>query len=277
MRSVIISLLLTLRASLRDRAALQLEILALRHQLQVLERTRPRRVRLTRSDRLLWVWLSGVWRGWRAAVVIVKPETVLAWHRQGFRLLWTWKSRHRPGRPAVPPDVRALIRTMSDTNPLWGAPRIHGELLKLGIDVSQATVAKYMARRRRPPSQTWRTFLANHVDQIVAADFFVVPTVTYRLLFVLVILAHRRRARRARRASPRIRPRRGPRNNSARRFLKTRPRAISFTIATTRLPRSRPRRVAWASRRSAPPLVPRGRTRMRSGSSAPSDASVSIT
>jgi transposase InsO family protein len=193
MRSFIISLLFTLRASLRDRAALQLEILALRHQLQVLDRTRPRRVRLTWSDRLLWVWLSGVWRGWRAAVLIVKPETVLAWHRQGFRLLWIWKSRHGPGRPAVPSDVRALIRTMSDMNPLWGAPRIHGELLKLGIDVCQATVAKYMAHRQRPPSQTWRTFLANHIDQIAAADFFVVPTVTYRLLFALVILTHRRR------------------------------------------------------------------------------------
>jgi putative transposase len=193
MRSVIISLLVTLRASLRTRVALQLEILALRHQLQILERTRPPRVRLTRSDRLLWVWLSRLWRGWRSAVVIVKPETVLAWHRRGFRLLWTWKSRHRAGRPAVPSDVRALIRTMSDANPLWGAPRIHGELVKLGIEISQATVAKYMPRRRRPPSQTWRTFLANHVDQIAAADFFVVPTVTYRLLFVLLILAHRRR------------------------------------------------------------------------------------
>jgi hypothetical protein len=131
MRSVIVSLLVTLRASLRDRAALQREILALRHQLQVLERTRPRCVRLTRSDRLLWVWLSRVWRGWRSAVVIVKPETILAWHRRGFRLLWTWKSRHRPGRPTAPRDVRALIRTMSEMNPLWGAPRIHGELLKL--------------------------------------------------------------------------------------------------------------------------------------------------
>jgi hypothetical protein len=126
-----------LRASLRDRAALQLEILALRHQLQVLERTRPRRVRLTRSDRLLWAWLSGVWRGWRTAVVIVKPETALAWHRQGFRLLWTWKSRHRPGRPAVPADIRALIRTMSVMNPLWGAPRIHGDHSTAMIRTSQ--------------------------------------------------------------------------------------------------------------------------------------------
>ena len=125
--------------------------------------------------------------------MIVKPETVIAWHRQGLRLFWTWKSRQRGGRPPVPADVRALIRTMSQSHPLWGAPRIHGELLKLGVDVSQAAVAKYMVRRSGPPSQTWRTFLANHLEQIAAADFFVVPTATCRLLFVLVILAHDRR------------------------------------------------------------------------------------
>jgi transposase InsO family protein len=125
--------------------------------------------------------------------VIVKPETVIAWHRKGFRLFWTWKSRRRSGRPAVPPDVRTLIRTMSRDNPLWGAPRIHGELLKLGLEVSQATVAKYMARPATPPSQSWRTVLTNQVQQIAAADFFVVPTATCRLLFVLVILAHERR------------------------------------------------------------------------------------
>ena len=177
----------------RSRAALHLEVLALRHQLQVLQRSRPRRLRLARADRWLWAWLSRAWGDWRTAVVIVKPETVVAWHRQGFRLFWTWKSRRRHGRPPIAPDARALIRTMSEQNPLWGAPRIHGELVKLGIDVSQATVAKYMARRRPPPSQTWRTFLTNHVHQIVAADFFVVPTATCRLLFVLVILAHDRR------------------------------------------------------------------------------------
>jgi transposase InsO family protein len=191
--SVLISLLAMLRGLMRSRAVLHLEILALRHQLQVLHRSQPRRRRLANADRCLWAWLSGAWAGWRTAVVIVKPETVIAWHRQGFRLFWTWKSRRRTGRPPVPSDVSMLIRTMAQANPLWGAPRIHGELLKLGIDVSQATVAKYMAKRRRPPSQTWRTFLANHLHQIVAADFFVVPTATYRLLFVLVILAHDRR------------------------------------------------------------------------------------
>lgn len=143
--------------------------------------------------RLLWVWLSRTWNGWRSAVVIVRPETVIAWHQRAFRLFWTWKSRHRVGRPAVSPDVRALIRTMSQANPLWGTPRIHGELLKLGINVSQASVTKYRARSRRPPSQSWRTFLTNHVEQIMAADFFVVPTATGRLLFVLVMLAHHRR------------------------------------------------------------------------------------
>ena len=185
MVSVLRSLLLTLRTLAYSRAALHLEILALRHQLDVLQRTRPHRVRLAKTDRWLWVMLARVWAGWRTALVLVKPETVIAWHRQGFRLWWTWKSRRRLGRPTVPADIRILIRTMAEANPRWGAPRIHGELLKLGIDVCQSTVAKYMGRRRPPPSQTWRTFLSNHVGQIVAADFFVVPTVTFRLVFVV--------------------------------------------------------------------------------------------
>ena len=193
MVSVFVSLVFALRSAARSRAALHLEILALRHQVAVLNRSRPSRLRLTAADRVLWAWLSQVWSGWRPALVLVKPDTVLAWHRRGFRLFWTWKSRHRTGRPAAAPEVRALIRRMATANPLWGAPRIHGELQKLGISVSQATVAKYMPRRDTPPSQPWRTFLANHVGQIMAADFFVVPTVTYRLLFVLVILAHDRR------------------------------------------------------------------------------------
>jgi putative transposase len=193
MTSVFVSFVLTLRSCTRSRAALQLEVLVLRHQLQVLERSRPQRLRLTPVDRLLWVWVSRVWKDWRRALVIVKPDTVIAWHRQGFRLLWTWKSRRRLGRPAVSPNVRALIRTMSAANALWGAPRIHGELLKLGITISQATVAKYMGRRRRPPSQSWRTFLSNHVSQLASIDFFTVPTATFRVLFVFVVLAHERR------------------------------------------------------------------------------------
>jgi putative transposase len=126
-------------------------------------------------------------------MIILQSATVIAWHRQGFRWFWRWKSRRRTGRPPVASDVRALIRTMCEANPLWGAPRIHGELLKLGLPISQASVAKYMVHDRRPPAQTWRTFLTNHKHQLIAADFFVVPTVTYRLLFVLVLLAHDRR------------------------------------------------------------------------------------
>jgi hypothetical protein len=125
---------------------------------------------------------SQAWDGWRSAVIIVKPETVITWHRRGFRLFWRWKSRGRNGRPGVPPDVRALIRELSTANPLWGAPRIHGELQKLGVSASQSTVAKYMRRHPRPPSQTWRTFLTNHASQIMAVDLFVVPTVTFRMV-----------------------------------------------------------------------------------------------
>jgi hypothetical protein len=127
------------------------------------------------------------------AVTILKPNTVIRWHRAGFRAYWRWKSRTRGGRPKVPPEIRQLIRDMSLANPLWGAPRIHGELLKLGIDVGQTSVAKYMARRRRPPSQGWTTFLRNHADGIVAMDLFVVPTISFRLLFGLLILRHVRR------------------------------------------------------------------------------------
>ena len=168
MTSVLMCLLATLRGVVRSRAALHLEVLALRHQVQVLQRSRPRRLRLAHADRWLWAWLSHVWPGWRTALAIVKPETVVGWHRNGFRLFWSWKSRRRTGRPSVSSDVRTLIRKMAHENPLWGAPRIHGELLKLGLQVSQATVAKYMARTTIPPSQSWRTFLANHVAQIAA-------------------------------------------------------------------------------------------------------------
>jgi transposase InsO family protein len=126
-------------------------------------------------------------------LIIVKPETVIGWHRQGFRLYWRWKSHHPAGRPSVSSEVADLIRRMSLANPRWGAPRIHGELLKLGIQVSQATVANYMVRHRKPPSQNWRTFLQNHMQTLVSANFFVVPTIAFRILFVFVILSHDRR------------------------------------------------------------------------------------
>ena len=172
---------------------MQIEILALRHQLAVLQRQK-KRVSLGAADRLLWVLLSRIWNQWRSALVVVKPETVIAWHRKGFRLYWRWKSRAgKCGRPCVCRETRELICQMSKANPLWGAPRIHGELLKLGIEVSQASVARYMSRQGRPPSQTWRTFLENHVQQIVATDFLVVRTVSFRMLFVFVVLGHHRR------------------------------------------------------------------------------------
>jgi hypothetical protein len=133
-------------------------------------------------------------RRWRRAVRIVTPDTVVRWHRRGFAFNWRWRSRpRRPGRPAVAADIRTLIRQMQMANPLWGAPRIHGELQKLGVTVSQTTVAKYLRRRNRPPSPTWRSFLRNHVSQLASIDFFTVPTATFRVLFVFVVLSHDRR------------------------------------------------------------------------------------
>jgi putative transposase len=194
MFEIIFSLFYLIRQGLRGRAALHAEILALRYQLLVLQRSkRSHRVQLGVADRIFWAWLSQLWSGWRSSLVIVKPETVIAWHRRGFRLYWAWKSRHRRGRPPVTRVVIDLIRKMSMANPRWGAPRIHGELLKLGFDLSESTVAKYMIRHRRPPSQTWRTFLTNHAKTLVSSDFFVVPTVFFRVLFVFVILSHDRR------------------------------------------------------------------------------------
>src|SRR6266850_588562 len=172
MFAIIFSWFSSIRQGLRSRAALHAEILALRHQLLVLQRVnRGRRFRLSVTDRLLWVWLSRLWSGWRSALVIVKPETVIAWHRRGFRFYWSWKSRHPQGRPSVSREIIDLIRKVSLANPRWGAPRIHGELLKLGFELSEATVAKYMVRQQKPPSQTWRTFLANHAKDLVLLIF----------------------------------------------------------------------------------------------------------
>ena len=177
----------------KTRARLEAEIALLRHQLNVLRRQAPLKPRLTVADRLVFVWLYHLFPAVLNAVTIVQPETVIRWHRTGLRLYWRWKSRARGGRPKIPGEIRRLIRKMSLANRLWGAPRIHGELLKLGIEVAQSTVAKYMARSGRGRSQTWKTFLHNHVAGIGAMDFLIVPTVGFRLLFVLVILRHQRR------------------------------------------------------------------------------------
>jgi hypothetical protein len=194
MMAAMLTLVLTgLLRGVRTQRVLVLENLALRHQLAVLQRTAPR-PRLRTADRLFWVLLSRLWSGWTDAVSMVKPATVIRWQRTGFKLVWTWKSRRNgPGRPAVALEVRALIQRMSTANPMWGAPRIHGELQKLGVEISQATVSKYVVRHRRPPSQTWRTFLANHVGSLVSVDFFTVPTVMFKILFVFAVLAHDRR------------------------------------------------------------------------------------
>ena len=187
------NILRTFISALRSRRALALENLALRHQLDVLKRN-SKRPRLTNRDRTLWMILSHFWPDWRKSLMVVQPETVIRWHKRGFRLYWRWKSRQRwPGRRKVPKEIRDFIRTMSLANPLWGAPRIHGELLKLGVEISQASVSKYMVRHQKPPSQTWHTFLKNHVKDIVSVDFFTVPTATFRVFYVFLVLSNKRR------------------------------------------------------------------------------------
>src|SRR6202035_3943383 len=177
----------------RSRAALEAEILTLRQQINVLRRTAPKKQTFGAIDRLVFVCLYRLFPRVLDALAIVRPGTVIRWHRAGFRLYWRWKSRPRGGRPPVPLEIRRLIREMSIANPLWGAPRIHGELLKLDIAIGQTSVAKYMAKRRGPPSQGWKTFLRNHADGIAAIDLFVVPTISFRLLYGLLIMGHGRR------------------------------------------------------------------------------------
>src|SRR6476469_5754165 len=177
----------------RSRVSLQAEILILRHQLNIQRRHLPQRPIFNATDRLIFVALYRLLPGTLNALTLVKPDTVIRWHRAGFRSYWRWKSRRRSGRPAVSAEIRQLVREMSIANPLWGAPRIHGELLKLGIEIGQTSVAKYVARRRGPPSQGWKTFLRNHADGIAAMDLFVVPTISFRLLYGLLIMGHGRR------------------------------------------------------------------------------------
>ena len=185
----ILHLLGTFVASLfKSRRQLEIENLFLRHQLDIALRRIPHRLRLRGSDRALLVWMTWLWPGLLGLSHIVQPATILRWHRAGFRAYWRWKSSGRPGRPKVDLELRELKE-----NPLWGAPRIHGELLKLGFDIAESTVSKYMIQHRRPPSQTWRTFLRNHADAIAAIDLCVVPTLTFECLFVFLVVGHGRR------------------------------------------------------------------------------------
>jgi putative transposase len=180
----------TARSSLKPQRELALENLALRQQLAIVQR-KTKRPKLTKADRAFWVALCGLWPDWQSALILVKPETVIGWHRKGFKLYWTWKSWHRTGRPPIDAEIRTLIRRIVRENPTWGAPRVHGELLMLGFEVGEATVSRYMPLRRKPPSQTWRAFLRNHTQDLASIDFFVVPTTTFRVLYVF--LEHERR------------------------------------------------------------------------------------
>jgi putative transposase len=193
MLPVMAALLAFLGALFRSRRSLALQILALQHQVAVYQQT-IHRPRLRSSDRLFWAWLSRLWPGWQATLAFVQPRTVIAWQQKRFRDHWRRLSQNgTSGRPAVAREIRELIRDMSRANPLWGSPRIVGELRKLGIHVAKSTVEKYRVRPRNLPSPTWKAFLNNHVKDLVALDFFVVPTFSYKVLFVLVILSHERR------------------------------------------------------------------------------------
>ncbi|HVG97058.1 MAG TPA: integrase core domain-containing protein [Chloroflexota bacterium] len=195
MLAYLLLLVAFVRGSVASRADLAVENLLLRQQLAVLTRPTRMRPRLRRRDKLFWVLARRLWRPWRQHLIIVRPETVLRWHRQGWRLYWRWRSRLRLGRPRLSAEVRDLIARMARDNPWWGSERIRGELLKLGITVSKRSIQRY--RRRGPagpPSQTWRTFLANHASAIWAADLFTVQTLTFRTLYGLVFITHGRRA-----------------------------------------------------------------------------------
>jgi transposase InsO family protein len=194
MKTVLMPILETLIDILRSRASLHLEMLAMRQQLAMVADGDRKRLSFRPSERIFWVWLYRLWPTCLQTLMIFKPDTLVRWHRKGFRLYWTWKSRRcRIGRPTIDADVRELVRTMSRNNIGWGAPRIHGELQMVGIRVSESTVAKYMIGHRKPPSQAWKTFLANHTTDLVSVDFFTVPTATFRIMYVFVILHHERR------------------------------------------------------------------------------------
>jgi hypothetical protein len=186
-------LLAILASPFKSKSRLEAENAALRHQLIVLRSKMRGRVRLTNNDRWFFIQLYRWFPSILQVLTIVQPETLVRWHRAGFRCYWRWRSRSRAGRPQISAELRALIRRMSIENPLWGAPRIHGELLKLGFEVAQSSVAKYMVKRRGPPSQGWGTFLRNHVPEVAAMDLFVVPTIGFDLLYAFIIIRLDRR------------------------------------------------------------------------------------
>jgi putative transposase len=190
----ILSVLAVIRVFCQSRSDTALEVLALRQQIAVLKRKSPR-PKLNFWDRWFWTALHHLWSRWRDVLVIVKPETVIGWHRAGFRLYWRWRSRRGGGRPKVAAEIRALVRRLADENPDWGAPKIHGELLKLGFVVSERTVARYLRRIRRrvDRAKTWLAFLCNHREVLVAFDFFTVPTLTFQLLYGFFVIEHGRR------------------------------------------------------------------------------------
>src|ERR1700716_3337194 len=182
-----------LASPFKSKIRLEVENAALRHQLVVLRRKLKGRARVTHNDRWFFVQLYRWFPSILPVLMIMRPETLVRWYRAGFRRDWRWKSRRRGGRPPIEAELRALIRQMSTENLLWGAPRIHGELLKLGFELAQSSVAKYMVKHRGPPAQEWRTFLRNHAPDIAAMDLFVVPTIGFRMLYGFVIIRLDRR------------------------------------------------------------------------------------
>jgi putative transposase len=190
----ILSMLAVIRVFLRTRRDTAIELLALRQQVAVLKRKRPR-PQLSAWDRLFWTALRRIWPRWQEVLIIVKPETVIGWHRAGFRTYWRWRSRSRPGRPKITAEMRALIRKMAEENSGWGSPRIHGELQKLNFTVSERSVARYLRQIRKggKPDHRWLTFLSNHREAVAAFDFFTVPTVTFQLLYCFFVVGHARR------------------------------------------------------------------------------------
>ena len=194
MIGLLLFVLAVLVSPFKSRLRLEAENAVLRHQLNVLRRRLHGRARLTNSDRWFFIQLYRWFPSILQVLTIIRPETLVRWHRAGFRRYWRWKSHSPGGRPQIETDLRALIRQMSTENLLWGAPRVHGELLKLGFEVAQSSVAKYMVKRRGPTSQGWRTFLRNHASDVAAMDLFIVPTIGFDLLYAFVIVRLDRRA-----------------------------------------------------------------------------------